>query len=154
MGGYSPVLVHRVLTVVASLHMEHRIHRCGIFLDQELDPSLALAGGFFLPQSQKGSPNLYLFTVPGLNWGHHTASLHLVIKSAESPQISLSWFSMILTLWKSSGQVFARMSLYLDCVVFFSWSDRGYGFGGRTTEWHVLITVQQNNWDWGFISSS
>ena len=153
MGGYSLVLVHRVLTVVASLHVEHRINRCGIFPDQELDLFLALAGGFFLPQSQKGSPNCCFFTVPGLNRGHHTASLHLAVKSPESPQICLSWFSMILTLWKSPGQVFARMSFYLDCVVFFSWSDRGYGFGGRT-EWHVLITVQQNNWDWGFISSS
>jgi len=61
MGGYSLVLVHRVLTVVASLHVEHRINRCGIFLDQELDPSLALAGGFFFTTEPKGKPQLISF---------------------------------------------------------------------------------------------
>ena len=82
---------------------------CGIFPDQELNPSPALAGGFFffffffLPQSQKGSPKQCLFTVPGLKPDHHTAPLHLAVKSPESPQICLSWFSMILTLWKTES---------------------------------------------------
>lgn len=56
--------------------------------------------------------------------------------------VRLSLFLMTLTVLKSPGQVFCRLSLNWDFLIFISWLDCGYGFLGGRPQSKALLSSQ------------
>ena len=105
-------------------------------------PPLHWRGGFSFTTEPKGKPQVMSFYCSRAQARppHHTTASSCQVSRVPSDMPLLVFHDLDTLEDRVLARLFAKMSLYLDCVVFFSWSDRGYGFGGRirvTCPYHV-----------------
>ena len=99
---------------------------CGIFPDQELNPSPALAGGFFFffffTTEPKGKPQAMSFYCSRAQARppHRTTASSCQVSRVPSDMPLLVFHDLDTLEDRVLARLFAKMSLYLDCVVFFS----------------------------------